>query len=153
MIKKITEIVDFFFEDPTYVDYYLVEVKVNKHSSKVEVYIDGDQGVSFGICRKVSRAIEAHLDESNYNDGKYTLDVSSPGLSNPLRMNRQYVKNIGREIKVDTITGEVVKGELRSVDAGKIVIFTSKKKKKELIEKDIELLFEEIKTAKILTKI
>ncbi len=159
MIDKISKVVNVFFEDPDFSSYYLVELKINKHTKKIEVYIDGDEGVSFGICRKVSRSIEAYLDEQEYNGGKYTLDVSSPGVDNPLRLQRQYVKNIGRDIKVDMVDNDVIKGELREVDDKGITVFFSKKKrnkktkKKELIEKNIKVLFEDIKTAVILTKI
>ena len=153
MVEKISSIVEALFKEEEYLDYFLVEVKMNKHSKKVDVFIDGDNGVSFGICKKTSRAIEAYLDEQHYNEGKYTLDVSSAGVDNPLKLYRQYKKNVGRDIKVLTTERETIKGVLKHVDEKGIVVYTSKKKKKELIEKEFELLFEQIKTAKILTKI
>lgn len=152
MIDKIGQICSTFFESASLDDCFLVEVKVNKHSKKIEVFVDSDTAINFSICKRLSRLIEAYLDEEKYNDGAYTLDVSSPGLDNPLVLQRQYLKNIGRDIKVLTIEKETIKGELKFVDANKIIVFTSKKKKKELIEKEYDLPFDQIKTAKILAK-
>ena len=152
MVDKIRQISSDFFKGASLDDCFFVEVKMNKHSKKIEVFVDSDTAINFSICKRLSRLIEAYLDEVGYNEGAYTLDVSSPGLDNPLVLKRQYLKNIGRDITVLTIEKETIKGQLKFVDDNKIVVFTSKKKKKELIEKEYDLPFEQIKTAKILAK-
>ena len=67
---------------------------------KLEIYIDSDGAIDFDICRKVSRVVEQFLDEGKQMGEDYILEVSSPGLSRPLRLPRQFKKNTEREITV-----------------------------------------------------
>ena len=97
-----------------YDDCFVTEVLVT--DNKVEIFLDSDEGISFLKCRKVSREVEAVIDEKEWWGGRYTLEVSSAGIGRPLVNQRQYPKNIGRQIVVKTIKGEKVKGELKEVN-------------------------------------
>ncbi|MFZ4621563.1 MAG: ribosome maturation factor RimP [Bacteroidota bacterium] len=106
---------------------YVVEVILRgERSSKViEVYVDSDKGITLDECYQISRALAEKLDEADLISGRYRLDVSSPGLDRPLKLLRQYSKNIGRTCKVK-YTGEEKKmlqeGKLESVSDNSIVI-------------------------------
>ncbi|MHB1049763.1 MAG: ribosome maturation factor RimP [Bacteroidota bacterium] len=83
-------------------DVFLVDVVLRgERSSKViEVYVDTDKGITLDECSRISRELSAKLDETDIMTGRYRLDVSSPGLDRPLKVRRQYEKNIGRMCRV-----------------------------------------------------
>ncbi len=92
----------------------LFEVSVSvSPKNEIKVYIDGMQGVNIDSCVSISRYIEQHLDRDAED---FELTVSSAGLDQPLRVPQQYVKNIGREVKVTAATGETMKGVIESAD-------------------------------------
>ncbi len=121
-------------------DLFLVDVKVkgNSGNQKVLVFIDGDQGVSIEQCGKISREIASVMEEEDFMIGKYTLEVSSPGLDFPLTLHRQYVKNVGRNLAVETIEGEKVEGELISVNDETIELKIKGKEQESLPFKEIK---------------
>jgi len=79
---------------------FVVEISIRGHQGgrALEIFVDGDQGVTTGACAEVSRALSKELDESVLRGEGYTLTVSSPGLDRPLKFPRQYPKHVGREI-------------------------------------------------------
>src|SRR4051812_15883035 len=94
--EKIQDLAEKSLTNPTH---FLVEVAVSKHKPwKFTVVVDGDQGITIDDCAAASRALNESL-ESEISD-PYTLEVSTPGLDHPLKMKRQYKKNIGRGLKV-----------------------------------------------------
>ncbi|MEO1256534.1 MAG: hypothetical protein AAFY41_16830, partial [Bacteroidota bacterium] len=99
--EKIKEIVENSLQGSK--DLFLVDVKLkgNVGNQKVLIFIDGDQGISIDQCSKISREVASVMEEEDFIKGKYTLEVSSPGLDFPLSMHRQYVKNVGRELTVE----------------------------------------------------
>lgn len=113
-------------------DLFLVEIthKGNSGNSRLQVLIDGDQGLDIGRCAKVSRQLGAQLEEMDLIPGKYNLEVSSPGIDQPLKLKRQYVKNIGRSLKVELNDGEVIEGLLKSVKEEQFELEIEKKKEK-----------------------
>jgi len=123
-------------------DCYIVEVRISA-SKRIEVFLDRDEGISFQICRKVSRYIEEKIDESLEFGEKYTLDVSSPGLETPLKLLRQYYKNVGRKVVVKTKEDTVVKGVMKEVNDDYIIIEVTEgkknTKKRTITEKKIEM--------------
>ena len=139
-------------EEEEFQDCYLVEVK-GPNGGKLEVFIDSDSSMTFKKCQKMSRYLEGHIDEAKWLGEKYTLEVSSPGVGNPLKLKRQYAKNIGRKMEVKKIDGEKVEGILVTVDEdtialeGKVRKKVGKKKVTEEVTTTIE--FENIKTAKV----
>ena len=122
---------------------FLVDVKVkgNPGNQKVLVFVDGDEGISIDECSRVSRKIGAELEANDIMPGKYTLEVSSPGLEFPITLHRQYVKNIGRELEVELTNGQHTEGELLDVTKDAIVLKVKKEKQ--------SLKFEEIKQSKV----
>jgi ribosome maturation factor RimP len=129
--------------------YFLVEVRI-KPTNNVKVFLDGDQGISIEKCVQVNRALYKQLEESGFFPGDdFSLEVSSPGLDEPLKSLRQYKKNIGRLIEILLQDGTKKEGRLMEVSEDGIVMEETKgkNKKKEVISH--ALLFDNIKTTKI----
>ncbi len=128
---------------------FLVEVKV-KPTNNIKVFLDADDGISIAKCITYNRALYKLIEEKGlYPDGDFSLEVSSPGLDEPLKLERQYRKNIGRNVEVVNLEGAIIEGKLLEVnDSGIIVEETrGKNKKKEVIQHTI--FFNTIKTTKI----
>ena len=125
-------------------DLFLVDVKVkgNSGNQKVLIFVDGDKGVSIDQCSKISRQVASVMEEEDMMEGKYTLEVSSPGLDFPLTLHRQYVKNVGRELTIETLEGEKIEGELTLVKDEIIELRTKGKEQ-------TSLPFKEIKQSKV----
>lgn len=94
-------------------DMYLIECKIK--GNKIEVFLDSDEGVSFLKCQKLSRWLESIFDDKKFFGDNYTLEVSSAGVGSPLKLLRQYPKNIGRIIEIKYGNGNTVKGTLSGV--------------------------------------
>jgi len=152
MEGKIAKLVNEKFQAEGWEDCFLVEIKQHGNQ-KLDVFIDSDEGMTFEKCRKVSRHLEAVLDEKLWLGEKYTLEVSSPGTSRPLQLKRQYIKNIGRKLEVKMKEGEKEEGLLLRVEEKsifleqKVRIKEGKKKRTEVVEKEIP--FENIVQAKV----
>ncbi len=125
---------------------FLLDVTVK--GDKVEVYADADEGIKFSQCQKLSRHIEAYLDESLLIGEKYALVVSSPGAEKPLILFRQYPRNVGRTMEFKMKDETVITGKMLSVENQDINIEIQGKKKKEVELKVIP--FEEIAEAKVI---
>jgi len=99
-------------------DLFLVELKLKGAigNRKLLVFIDGDSGLSIDRCGSISRSIANRLEEDDIIEGKYILEVSSPGLDFPLTNQRQYRKNIGRNLSLRLKEGKTFEGELLAVD-------------------------------------
>jgi ribosome maturation factor RimP len=111
---------------------FVVEVALkfkNPHVQKLLVVLDGDQGVSIDDCAEVSRKLSDWLDTAPGFAGPFTLEVTSPGLDQPLKLERQYRKNIGRTVKVHT-RQQVFSGRLAGVQPGAITLETASKENK-----------------------
>ena len=146
--EKINHLLAEKFQEEHFKDCFLVGTELHTNN-KLEVYIDSDSGLSLEKCQKISRYLESFIDEENWLGEKYTLEVSSPGLSRPLKLKRQYKKNIGRSLEITLKDGIVKTAELKEVHEGGIkveelvVVKEGKKKKKMVVQ--TELPFEEIK--------
>lgn len=101
-------------------DCFLVEIK--QSPGKIVVLLDADSGLTIETCGKVSRFLEHHLEEEGLVGEKYVLEVSSPGLDQPLKLYRQYQKNIGREVDLLMEDGSKREGTLLEVAEDSIVI-------------------------------
>jgi ribosome maturation factor RimP len=133
-------------------DVFLVEIRI-KPTNNIKVFVDGDQGVSIDKLVQYNRRLYRQLEEENlYPNGDFSLEVSSPGLDEPLKLHRQYLKNIGRFVEV--ITKEDVKkeGKLVEVTETGIVVeeITGKGKKLEMVQHPLS--FSEIKSTRIQIK-
>ncbi|MCF8246867.1 MAG: ribosome assembly cofactor RimP [Saprospiraceae bacterium] len=150
--EKLHELLNEKFAEEGYQDCFLVDFHLSA-ANKLEVFVDADSGLTLEKCQRISRHVEHHFDEAGWLGESYTLEVSSPGLTNPLKLQRQYVKNIGRKVEVTLKEGTVKTGPL--VAAGEtsctiqetLVVLEGKKKKK--MEVQTELPYDEIKRTMI----
>ena len=110
-----------FEEDQDFHSCFLVDVSKGP-KSHIVVYIDADDGLTIDTCRKISRLLEEEIESNGWMPEKYTLDVSSPGLDNPLKLRRQYVKNIGRKAEVQLLDGRKQIGTIINVSEDQIEI-------------------------------
>ena len=137
---------------------FLVDIKFPM-GRQIDVYIDSDDGIHISECAEVSRFLEKLLDESGLVPENYILEVSSPGMDNPLKVPRQYKRRIGRILEILKTDGKQIEGQLVEADDEKIklreVVEEKKKKKSETGKQKTEteqpkewtLKFDEIKKA------
>ncbi|MBR5254518.1 MAG: ribosome assembly cofactor RimP [Bacteroidales bacterium] len=124
---------------------FLVEVKVSKNNV-IQVFIDGDNGVKIQDCIDLSRSLEECLDRESED---FELSVLSFGLEEPLKLQRQYVKNIGRSLQVESEEGSFT-GVLKSVEEESFTIELKKKNKKDKENDNLKTYnYKEIKSAKV----
>ena len=103
-------------------DLFLVEVKINP-TNNIKVFIDGDQGISIERLVQFNRKLYKDLEEGGmYPNGDFSLEVSSPGLDEPLKLYRQYLKNIGRNVEVLENDGTKKEGKLINATESEIII-------------------------------
>jgi ribosome maturation factor RimP len=129
--------------------YFLVEIRI-KPTNNVKVFLDGDQGITIEKCISINRALYKQLEESGlFPNGDFSLEVSSPGLDEPLKLHRQYLKNTGRPVEVLLKDGRKVEGKMLEVsDSGILVEETrGKNKKKEVLQHSFS--FDNIKSTKL----
>ena len=122
-------------------------------SNHISVIVDGDKGVSVSECMRLSRSIENNFDREEED---FSLEVSSFDVSHSLTMIRQYIKNIGRKLKVKTIANTKYEGTLLSVsDEGDVTLQWKERVPKTLgkgkmtVEKQQEINIEDVKEAKV----
>ncbi|MEY3541960.1 MAG: hypothetical protein RLZZ204_772 [Bacteroidota bacterium] len=141
---KIKELVEGLLDaDPSI---FLVRVHI-RPINNISVYVDGDEGVTIDKCVKLNRALYKQIVEQGIcNDGEFALEVSSPGVDEPLLLTRQYRKNLGRFVEVTTHEGKLLEGKLTVVGEEEIEIEEEKGKgKKKEVVKHV-LPFAEIKS-------
>lgn len=130
-------------------DYFLVEVRI-KPTNNVKVFLDADTGIPIAKCVTYNRALYKLIEEKGlFPEGDFSLEVSSPGLDEPLKLKRQYQKNLGRNIETVLMDGTKLDGKLTAIDETGITLEETKgkNKKKETIQHTI--FFDNIKTTKI----
>ena len=82
------------------VDLVELALRGKRNSQVLEIFLDGDAGVTTELCADVSREISRVIDQSDLVQGRYSLVVSSPGLHRPLKSLRQFRRNIGKKLEV-----------------------------------------------------
>lgn len=82
----------------------LVDVEYVKEGENwyLRAYIDKEGGIAVDDCELVSRAVEAELDRQNFIDDSYVLEVSSPGLTRPLKKEKDFARAKGKKIEIHT---------------------------------------------------
>ena|SRR5688572_9439227 len=144
-VQQIEPLIRKAFEEGRCGEYYLVDLEVSP-SNRIAVYIDGDEGVSLDSCKQISRVLESVLDEEPSLGGIYELEVSSPGVNRPLKFSRQYLKHVGRTLRIEKTDGSKVEGKLMNTGHESIAVEikpTDKNGKPELHE----IPFDQIKEA------
>jgi ribosome maturation factor RimP len=146
--KRVKELIEEKIADRP--ELFLVDIKMLPNN-KLIIHVDGDEGINIQDCAAISRHVGFHLEEENVLEKAYNLEVSSPGIGEPLKLKRQYDKNIGREVSVKLEGGDVKEGKLLNVTEIGITIeakVKEKGKKAELVETNID--FNSITETKVL---
>ena len=129
---------------------YLIELSISVNN-KVQVVVDGDNGVSLSETMRISRAINDNFDREVED---FSLEVTTPDIAHPLKVKRQYIKNLNRILKVKTAEEEL-EGTLVSADEETIVLQWKARepklvgKGKVTVDKVVTLEYTEIKEAKV----
>ena len=129
---------------------YLIDLSISE-SNKIKVTIDGDKGVPLSECIRVSRNVEHNFDREEED---FSLEVSTPDISNPLKVKRQYIKNLNRILKVTTSEQEM-EGVLVEADEDKIVLNWKAREPKPIgkgkvtVQKTATIPYKDIKEAKV----
>ena len=116
----------------------------------VRIFIDKPNGVTHQDCSEVSLHVGTVLDVEDFIHAAYTLEVSSPGVDEPLKLHRQYTKNIGRTIEVTMNDGTKKEGKLTGVDDDEISIEERTGQGKKTVIKTTNILFNQVKHTKVL---
>jgi ribosome maturation factor RimP len=111
--------------------HFVLDVRVNARMNppKLTVIVDGDAGVTIDDCASISRALSTAIDKDNVLED-YNLEVTTPGIDQPLRLPRQYVKHVGRSLKIELKDKSTVRGKLLAADVQSLAIEEEQKDKK-----------------------
>ena len=123
---------------------FFVDLIVTRVSGKqiVLVLIDSEVGLSIEMCSLISRKLLSKIEEKSLIEGAFNLEVSSPGIDRPISLPRQFKKNIGRKLEIETLDGETFKGKLKKIEDQKIALY---------LRERVEIIFlNKIKKAKVL---
>ena len=129
---------------------YLISFEISTNN-RIQIVIDGDQGVPLNECIRISGSIENNIDREVYD---FSLEVSTPDIAHPIKVKRRYVKNINRILKVTT-AAENFEGTLVEATDDAIVLKWKTREPKPIgkgkvtVEKTATLLHTEIKEAKV----
>lgn len=143
------------FKEEGFQECFLIDIE--QKGKNISVFIDSDKSITYDICKAVSRHLEAVFDEKGWFGIDYVLEVSSAGISRPLKFPRQYIKNLNRDLKVLCQDGSSHQGKIVEADSDKVgleyeEITKEGKKKIKLIQK-IYINYSNIKEAKIIARI
>ncbi|MFC4233296.1 ribosome maturation factor [Parasediminibacterium paludis] len=131
---------------------FLVSLKI-KPTNNIKVFLDADTGLPIDRCVKINRQLYKFIEEAGmYPEGDFSLEVSSPGITEPLKMHRQYQKNIGRNVEVVLTDTSVKEGVLQEVAEDSITIETSEGKGKKLVVAQLVIPFVNIKSTTVQIK-
>jgi len=125
---------------------FLVELKVVP-GNRITVFVDGDEGATVADCQELHRYLESQFDREQED---YDLTVSTPGIDQPLKVQRQYTRNVGRNVKVIRTDSSAYSGKLLKADPEKFVVLTrakevvAGKKNKVWVEREIEFNYPEV---------
>lgn len=152
MMTPQEQIADFTNQSLEGTDCFLIDFKI-KPTNNYKIFIDSDTGFTLEKAIAINRKIRRMAEEAGlYPEGEYSLEVSSPGLEAPLKLYRQFVKNIGRKLEI-TLMDEAADGligKLIEVKETTIIVeeTSTKKNKKEMSTPvQTEIAFDDIKSA------
>ena len=151
MQKKVEKLLDEALSQKP--ELFLIDLSISE-ANQIRVILDGDNGVSVQDCMDVSRAIEHNLDREEQD---FSLEVLSAGVSKPLKMVRQYKKNIGRKLQVKT-EGETIEGELTEATEDAVTLHWKAREPKPVgkgkvtVQKEATVSYNDIVEAKVMIK-
>ncbi len=127
-----------------------VDVKISP-SHNIRVFLDADDGITIEKCTAVNRVLYKLIDESGlFPGGNFSLEVSSPGVDEPLKLHRQYKKNIGRYVEVTLSDESKITGKLVTVNNSDMVVEEKTGKGNKTVIKPINIMFSGVKQTKVL---
>jgi len=135
-------------------DLFVTGIKIGA-DNQINVFMDGDKGVTIADCVALSRFIEASLDREKED---FSLDVSSHGANKPLLLPRQYPKHIGRGFEIKLLDGTSAEGNLVACDNEQIKLEYSVRENKPIgkgkitVTKQQIIKYNQIKESKIKLK-
>jgi ribosome maturation factor RimP len=133
-------------------EYFVVSFKI-KPTNNYKIFIDGDNGITIEKCVQINRKLYKLIEEAGYfPEGDFSLEVSSPGIEEPLKIFRQYKKNIGRFVEVVLSDETKKEGQLMEVDEIGITIEFTEGKGKKAITEQLVIPFSNIKTTTVQIK-
>lgn len=148
--NKISELLDSILENEPQL--FCVHIKI-KPTNNVKVYLDGDNGIAIDKCIKINRSLYKIIEESAmFPDGDFSLEVSSPGIDEPLKNVRQYRKNIGREVEIVFADETTKLGKLLDVTESDVIIEETTGKGKKAVTQQHVVPFTSIKTTTVQIK-
>lgn len=128
---------------------FLVDINVRK-DNHIRILIDRQEGINIEDCARVSQLLDSRL---NRDKEDFELEVSSPGLGAPLKVFRQYMKNIGNMVDVIKKDGMKISGRMIRVDDDGLLLEKEEKIKKGKRESKVNIseyyLFSDIKSTKV----
>jgi len=130
---------------------YLIELSFLANN-KILVEVDGDKGVNLKECMRISRHVDQDLDREEED---FSLEVTSVDITKPLKINRQYIKNIGKTLKVKTVDNQKFEGTLKNVEDNEIFLEWKAREPKPIgkgkvtVEKSAVIAFKNIQEAKV----
>lgn len=116
---------------------FLIRMDISPKND-VKIYLDGDTGLPINAISRINRSLYQKIEEAGlFEDGNFSLEVSSPGVDEPLVFTRQYQKHVGRSLEV-TLEEQSIVGKLLQIEEDGIVIEEIiDKKKKETTQHNI----------------
>jgi ribosome maturation factor RimP len=145
------------FISENYLDVFVVQLALTEgRTRRLILRIDTDSGINMVTIGDVNRRLGRWLDEEKIFDFEYSMEVSSPGVGEPLVVQRQYVQNIGRDIRVVLKAGGEVFGQLTSMDDEGVMITPylkknySKGQKPQLAEEGKVITFDKILDSRVI---
>ena len=135
-------------------DLFLIACKIST-DNHISILLDGDEGVNLQYCVEVSRQIEHNLYREQHD---FSLEVASAGVGSPLKKTRQYVKNVGRKLRIERNEAPTIEGTLVDANEEKVTLEWKQREPKPVgkgkvtITKQETLSYQEIVSAKVLVK-
>lgn len=126
--------------------YEMVDVEFVKESGNwyLRIYIDKEDGITINDCEEVSRALSELLDEEDYIEESYILEVSSPGLGRKLKKDRDFTRSMGEDVEVKLYRAidnqKEIEGRLVDFDEENVTIELDNETNMEILRKDIAVI-------------
>ena len=147
LINKVKTVLDTLLAEDQ--SYFCVQIKV-KPTNNIKVFLDGDHVLPIERCtffnRKLYKTIE---EEAWFPEGDFSLEVSSPGVDEPLLLQRQYQKNKGRKVLVTMNDGLEKEGQLLEVGEQEITLEWTEGKGKKALQQQMQIPYENIKSTRV----
>lgn len=127
-------------------NFELVDVEYVKEAGTwyLRSYIDKPGGITVDDCEAVSRQFSDRLDQEDFIEDSYIMEVSSPGLDRPLKKDKDFERNLGREVEIRTYRPiekeKEFYGILCAYDDNSVTIEREDQKQMNFLKKDMALI-------------